>query len=148
MYHSPSDTILKTSASFFINGKTWWYSSIYLIHNFCDSFQESLKLIYMLMLHFIFLFVQSAIFNFYEHDMQTMHYSMFALIWWHVAVLEIYNRKCNEVQSKLKKRNTSSVLCITSEWPSQHNTIVPEIMNLMLPTHIKQFYISGLCTLL
>jgi len=35
--------ILKTSASFLSNGKTWWYFSLYLIHNICDSFQESLK---------------------------------------------------------------------------------------------------------
>jgi hypothetical protein len=48
----------ETSASFFTNGKTWQYSSMFLIHNFCDSFQGSLKLIYLLILHFIFLFVQ------------------------------------------------------------------------------------------
>lgn len=104
MHHSPSDTILKTSASFFINGKTWWYPSTYLIHNFCDSFQESLKFIYMSKPHFIFQFVQSAMFAFYEHYMQTLHYSMFTGIWWHVALLEIYNRKCNKVQSKLKTK--------------------------------------------
>lgn len=94
----------KTSASFFNNGKAWWYSSIYFIHSFCDSFKESLKLSYMLALHFILLFVQWAMFNFYEHYRQTVHYSIFALIWWQVAMLEIRNRKCNKVQSKLKRK--------------------------------------------
>jgi hypothetical protein len=55
---SNADGPLKVRLLHCLNGKTCWYSSIPIIHDFCDSFPESVKLIYMLVLHFIVLFVQ------------------------------------------------------------------------------------------